>query len=291
MQFLPGNKCGHSVQNPRRYGMAKFKNRPQTIEQIKRRAHSLTIKAEGWRNYLPTLRSNRKSSRLQRSESRHALSWLISVLVDRMDLETMAVGYWCKDSGKFIPLTIEDIFESLKTHCTDDEMYSISRVKRHWRLLREAGYVFSERRVYGTGKYETDPVTGDEKEIVREDVSIKYIKPKLLKELGFKFGSKAKPSKFDNQFQRDRQRTTEKNRALRKLAGVVDPVADLLKGAVGKSRAWYLDQQQLKNRTEKEKQQLINDKASYNSRVFDLISAKPDLKPSEIRKILGPPPI
>ena len=268
--------------------MAKFKNRPQSIEQIKRRAHSLTVKTEGWRNYLPTLRSNRKSSRLQRSESRHALAWLVSVLVDRMDLETMAVGSWCKASGKFIPLTIEDIFESLKTHCKEDEMYSISRVKRHWRLLREAGYVFSERRVYGTGKYETDPDTGDEKEIVREDVSIKYVKIKLLKELGFKFGSKDKPSKFDKQFQSDRQRAIKKNKALRKLAGVVDPVSDLLKSAVGQSRAWYLDQQ--KKRTSKEKDQFLMDRAEYNARVFDLISEHPGLKPSDIRRILGPPP-
>lgn len=288
MQFLPGNKCGHSVQNPRRYGMAKFKNRPQVIEQIKRRAHSLTVKTEGWRNYLPTLRSNRKSSRLQRSESRHALSWLISVLVDRMDLETMAVGSWCKGSGKFIPLTLEDIYESLKTHCLDDEMFSISRVKRHWRLLREAGYVFSERRVYGTGKYETDPVTGDEKEIVREDVSIKYIKPKLLRDLGFKLGSKKRPSKFDNQLKKDRQASVERNGSIRRLAGVSDSVTDLVKGATGKSREWY--QEQVRQTAEKSRDQLVTNKKEYNSRLMELLDLHPGITPSEARQILGSPP-
>jgi len=278
-QKLSGNGCGHNTASPRRYGMAKFKTRPQALEQIKRRAHSLNEKALGWRNYLPSLRSQRikekKTTRLQRSESRHALSWLLSVIADRLDLETMAVGSWDK-SGIFVPATLSDLHQSLKTACNADEDYSFSRLKRHFRQLVKAGYIVCKYRSYATG--EKDDQGND---VMRQDAAIKYVTPKLLKELGLDLGRKDRPSKFAKQLQKDRQRSTERNRAIRRLAGVDLDVGDLAKRAAGKVRQWF---------KAKSRKATIATKQEYNAALFDLLAKRPDLTPAQARELLGPLP-
>lgn len=278
-QKLSGNGCGHNASAPRKYGMAKFKTRPQALEQIKKRAHSLNVRTLGWRNYLPSLRSLRikekKTTRLQRSESRHALSWLISVIADWLDLEKMAVGRWDK-SGIFVPATLSDLHQSLKTACIEGEDYSFSRLKRHFRLLVKAGYISCEYRWYATGEKDAEG-----NDIMRQDAAIKYVTPKLLRELGLDLGRKDRPSKFAKQLQKDRQRSTERNRMIRRLAGVEVDLGDLAKRAAGKARQWL---------KAKSRKATIATKQQYNAALFELLSKRPDLTPAQAKEILGPPP-
>lgn len=279
LQKLPGNGCGHNAAAPRKYGMAKFKTRPQALEQIKKRAHSLNDKTLGWRNYLPSLRSLRikekKTTRLQRSESRHALSWLISVIADWLDLEKMAVGHWDK-SGIFVPATLSDLHQSLKTACNADEDFSFSRVKRHFRQLVRAGYISCEYRWYATGEKDAEG-----NDIMRQDAAIKYVTPKLLRELGLDLGRKDRPSKFAKLLEKDRQRSIERNRMIRRLAGVEVDVGDLAKRAAGKARQWL----KAKTRTA-----TIATKQQYNAKLYELLAQRRDLTPAQAKEILGPPP-
>jgi len=287
-QFLDGNKCGHNANNPRRYDTPGFARRPEIIERIKKRAHSLTEKSRGWRNYLQSLRANRKqtrTSRLQRSESRHALAWLISVIIDRTDLETLAVGRWCEQTGTFISLTLDDIHQSLKTACNETELYSFSRLKRHWRQLRDAGYIAVERRIYDTGTTKINTETGLSEKVIREDVSLKYVTRKLFRELGFNLGKKGKPTEFDKALAADRERSAASNASLRVKAGVVNKtVSDLLKESKGKPRRWY-ESQSIRQQT------VLKDvRRRYNEEVIRLVQENPELTPAEIREKLGPPP-
>ena len=276
---LPGNGCGHCKEAPRRYGMAKFKTRPQALEQIKKRADSLNDKTLGWRNYLSSLRSLRikekKTTRLQRSESRQALAWLLSVIADRLDLEKMAVGHWDK-SGIFVPATLSDLHQSLKTACIEGEDYSFARVKRHFRQLVRAGYISCEYRWYATGEKDAEG-----NDIMRQDAAIKYVTPKLLKELGLDLGRKDRPSKFAKLLEKDRQRSIERNRTIRRLAGVQQDVGDLAKRALGKTRQWL----KAKTRTA-----AIATKQQYNAALFALLAQQPDLTPALARELLGPSP-
>jgi len=279
---LHGNGCGHNAASPRRYGMAKFKARPQTLEQIKYRAHSLTDKNLGWRNYLKSLRSLRikekKTTRLQRSESRHALAWLLSVIADRLDLETMSVGSW-DASGIFVPATLSDLHESLKTACNADEDFSFSRVKRHFRQLVQSGYINCKYRFYATGEKDSEG-----NDIMRQDAAIKYVTEKFLREIGFDLGTKQRRTKFAKQLQKDRQRSTLKNRAIRAAAGIDENIKSLADSALGKSRIWL---QSLKAQQRKAS---IETKKLYNEALHDLLEKNHALTPGQARKLLGPPP-
>lgn len=273
-----GNGCGHNREMPRRYGMARFKSRPKILEQIKKRAHSFNSKSQGWRHYVPGLKALRiqqkHTTRLQRSESRHALSWLVGVVADFLDLETMAIGHWDKTSGLFIPATLKDLQQSLKTACNADEDFSYSRVKRHFRLLRDAGYITCQYR-----SYEAFDENGEA--VMRQDAAIKYLTPKFFREMGMDLGSKKTPSKFAKQLQRDRQRSIERNRSIRRQAGVEWDVGDLAKRSAGKARLWL--------QTTRKKASLAS-KQQYNAALYELMNRYPELTPANVREILGPPP-
>lgn len=90
----------------------------------------------------------RKSTRTLRIDQRIAIEKLLRTILSHIDLKTMCIGYYDKDSGTFIHLGIE--------YLANKAELNLRRAQRALQWLYESGYIIGHRRSAideNTGEY------------------------------------------------------------------------------------------------------------------------------------------
>lgn len=83
-------------------------------------------------------RQKRQSTRTMRSDQRKAIERLLSVIISHIDLKTMQLGYYQKDTGIFIHLGIHYLAKKAQL--------SPRRTQRALQWLHESGYITAFRQ-------------------------------------------------------------------------------------------------------------------------------------------------
>lgn len=265
-----GNRCGHNKNAPTIYIHPRLNKRPELISRAKFRVSSINDRAKGYKNYFHSLKNYRftskKTCRKTRSESREAFALLCSAILDRLDLETMALGRWMTD-GEFQSYSYDDIYQTMLEALPAHVTYSERRFYRHIKLMKGAGYLRSKRRRYDTG------LLDDKGErIYREDVSVKFITKRFLNEMGFQ----------SEQIDAARLASRQRNEKTREKSGLLK-LSDAVLNTAGRARKWY------KSKVSGMRKKTLQSRAEWNQAVHELI-LQGITNTAEITARIGPCP-
>lgn len=233
-----GNRCGCTVDNPSTFKSPSYsKRRPKLIEQAKYRLNSVTGKGEGYRNFLHKYKEKRRqqvSNRQMRLEGRSRIAIFGGAVFDHLDLETMQLGYWCRESGQWVPTSWDDIHNAILDSLEEHEAYSYQRLSDEKARWKACGFLRVKKRYYDTG-LEND----DGSKIYRQDISASFVTEAALVDLGL----------HPDAIKKAREESTERNEAIRKRHAEAMPfvktveamqvLRDTAKNYKGKVRQWY----------------------------------------------------
>lgn len=108
----------------------------------------------------------RQSTRTMRSDQRQAIEQLLSVIISHVDLKTMQLGYYQKDTGIFIHLGIHYLAKKAQL--------STRRTQRALKWLHESGYITAFRQ----------SIFDDMTQSYLHKPSVRKVNEKLFYELG-----------------------------------------------------------------------------------------------------------
>jgi len=140
-----GNRCGHNPLSPRFYEPPEDHNpRPGILEIAKDKLEEFYNKP---RELLISLGDARNSKRQQRTEGREGIVAVAQVIMEFLNFQTMSMTVPVED-GALLPLTVQFIATVLN--------FSIKRVTRAFKLLKDAGYITVVQRYKKTedGEYQ-----------------------------------------------------------------------------------------------------------------------------------------
>ncbi|KEQ11194.1 hypothetical protein GZ77_26775 [Endozoicomonas montiporae] len=131
-----------------------------------------------------TRKSNRKKKdgidRQERLEGRQRHVIVRDAMLRHVNLYTYTLGYFCNETGRYIAYTLQELWKRILDSLPPSMDFSFDRFKTEWRQMKRDGYVRVEKRTYTVTIIEN----GEEKEVVRNDVPIKYLTPKFFHNLG-----------------------------------------------------------------------------------------------------------
>lgn len=174
---ISGNRCGHNPAKIFHWSRPEGQiTRPALLNRAMGRLKHFTQN----RQYLKRLQSfhNDSHTRRQRSEARERDALLIASILHYTDLAQLAVGCYDRQTGRFKPLKWGQLLNFIRKQCeASGRGFSESRLYRSLRNLEGAGYLRMQ--------YRTKIEDGE----IRADTAIKYVSPRLFRDLGLKSAS------------------------------------------------------------------------------------------------------